>query len=89
MFEKYGTKYLQVKKRTRNTNNNEGSHVMQYGTLRISNETVSVYQGSTTKHSPMDLSPSFDSMGVVNQRDADLYSMQQRVLNLKIDDKLI
>ncbi|PWA38257.1 peptidase C13, legumain [Artemisia annua] len=70
--------YLKVKKRTRNTDYNEGSHVMQYGTLWISNETVSVYQGSTTKHSPVDLSPSFDSMGVVNQRDADLYSMRQR-----------
>nr|GEZ70760.1 vacuolar-processing enzyme-like [Tanacetum cinerariifolium] len=70
--------YLKVKKRTRNTDYNEGSHVMQYGTLRISNETVSVYQGSTTKHSSMDPFESFDSMGVVNQRDADLYSMRQR-----------
>ncbi|KAL9993052.1 putative legumain protein [Helianthus debilis subsp. tardiflorus] len=67
--------YLNVKLRTLNNNTSEGSHVMQYGTQRISNETVSVYQGSCpTNHTANPLS-SFDSMGVVDQREADLHSM--------------
>ncbi|PWA99643.1 peptidase C13, legumain [Artemisia annua] len=68
----------EVKTRTLNNNSYEGSHVMQYGTQRISNETVSVYQGSFTywnfTSNPFQSS---ESMGVVNQRDADLYSMWQ------------
>ncbi|GJU40748.1 vacuolar-processing enzyme-like protein [Tanacetum coccineum] len=67
--------YLKVKTRTLNNNTYEGSHVMQYGTQRISNETVSVYQGSWTWNFTSNPSQSSESMGVVNQRDADLYSM--------------
>lgn len=52
---------------------------MQYGTLQLSNETVSVYQGSTTGKITTDPFQSSDSMDVVDQRDADLYSMRQRV----------
>ncbi|KAI3828883.1 hypothetical protein L1987_02994 [Smallanthus sonchifolius] len=68
--------YLKVKLRTLNHNSTEGSHVMQYGTQRISNETVSVYQGSCP-NSSLTVNPSqlFDSIGVVDQREADLYSM--------------
>ncbi|KAI3505200.1 hypothetical protein L1887_27165 [Cichorium endivia] len=67
--------YLKVKKRTYN-NDDYGSHVMQYGTLGISNETVSVYQGSTPNLSS-NPGQSYGSMGVVHQRDVDLYSMWQ------------
>ncbi|XP_071685915.1 vacuolar-processing enzyme beta-isozyme-like [Rutidosis leptorrhynchoides] len=67
--------YLKVKTRTLNNNTYEGSHVMQYGTQRISNETVSVYQGSFTWNGTSNPFQSFESMGVVNQRDADVYSM--------------
>ncbi|GJS63679.1 vacuolar-processing enzyme-like protein, partial [Tanacetum coccineum] len=63
--------------RTLNNNSSEGSHVMQYGTQRISNETVSVYQGSFTWNFTSNPFQSSESMGVVNQRDADLYSMWQ------------
>ncbi|KAK9059226.1 hypothetical protein SSX86_021845 [Deinandra increscens subsp. villosa] len=70
--------YLKVKKRTSNNNTSEGSHVMQYGTLSISNKTVSIFQGSGSKEVFTDRFPKFDSMGVINQRDADLYSMWQK-----------
>ncbi|XP_024996632.1 vacuolar-processing enzyme-like, partial [Cynara cardunculus var. scolymus] len=69
--------YSKVKTRTYNNDSAEGSHVMQYGTLSISNETVSVYQGSAPRNSSMSSVQSFDSMGVVDQRDADIYSMWQ------------
>ncbi|KAM0002284.1 putative legumain protein [Helianthus debilis subsp. tardiflorus] len=69
--------YLKVKIRTYDNHSSEGSHVMQYGTLGISKETVSVYQGSTPKKSSAHTFQSSDSMDVVNQRDADLYSMWQ------------
>ncbi|KAI3756514.1 hypothetical protein L1987_56335 [Smallanthus sonchifolius] len=69
--------YLKVKKRTFNNNSAGGSHVMQYGTQRISKETVSIYQGSATRTISKDQFPTFDSMGVINQREADLYSMWQ------------
>ncbi|KAJ0482853.1 putative legumain protein [Helianthus annuus] len=46
----------------------EGSHVMQYGTQRISNETVSVYQGACPMNHTANPSPSFDSMGVVDPK---------------------
>ncbi|KAI3804352.1 hypothetical protein L1987_25830 [Smallanthus sonchifolius] len=71
--------YLKVKKRTFNNNSAGGSHVMQYGTQLISKETVSIYQGSATKTISKDRFPTFDSMGVINQREADLYSMWQEV----------
>ncbi|KAJ0716366.1 putative legumain protein [Helianthus annuus] len=71
--------YLTVKLRTLNNNTSEGSHVMQYGTQRISNETVSVYQGSGPVNATANPLQSFDSMGVVDQREADLYSMWHTV----------
>ncbi|KAK9059238.1 hypothetical protein SSX86_021857 [Deinandra increscens subsp. villosa] len=74
--------YLKVKLRTLNNNTEEGSHVMQYGTQSISNETVSVYQGSSTGKLSANPFSSIDSMGVVDQRDADLYSMQQKYKKL-------
>ncbi|KVH91889.1 hypothetical protein Ccrd_006046 [Cynara cardunculus var. scolymus] len=66
----------QVKMRTYNNHSSHGSQVMQYGTLHISNETISEYQGSLswslkTKKSVQ----SFEPMGVVDERYADLYSM--------------
>ncbi|KAL8238773.1 hypothetical protein R6Q59_015340 [Mikania micrantha] len=61
--------------RTLNDNPYVGSHVMQYGTKGISGETVSVYQGSCHVKHTADHMPSFDSMGVVDQREADLHSM--------------
>ncbi|KAL7595845.1 hypothetical protein Lser_V15G30522 [Lactuca serriola] len=66
--------YLKVKARTSN-NNIVGSHVMQYGTQLISNETVSVYQGSVTLNSTSNTFQSIGFMGVVEQRVADVYSM--------------
>ncbi|KAI3804351.1 hypothetical protein L1987_25828 [Smallanthus sonchifolius] len=74
--------YLKVKMRTYNNHSSEGSHVMQYGTLGISKETVSVYQGSTPGSFSAKPFQSSDSMGVVNQRDADLYSMWKRYKKL-------
>ncbi|CAH1434804.1 unnamed protein product [Lactuca virosa] len=70
--------YLKVKKRTYNNNSYQGSHVMEFGTLRINNETVSVYQGSTPRNFSVNPGPSFSSVGVVDQRNADLYSMWQK-----------
>nr|KAJ0199247.1 hypothetical protein LSAT_V11C600332900 [Lactuca sativa] len=70
--------YLKVKKRTYNNNSYEGSHVMEYGTLRINNETVSVYQGSIPRNLSVNPGSYFSSMGVVDQRNADLYSMWQK-----------
>lgn len=52
---------------------------MQYGTVSITNETVSVYQGSTPSNFSANPIQSLGSMDVVNQRDADLYSMFQKV----------
>ncbi|XP_076914862.1 legumain-like [Bidens hawaiensis] len=52
-----------------------GSHVTQYGTLSISNETVSLYQGSAARKISTEQSQTLDSMGVIDQRNADLYSM--------------
>nr|KAJ0200090.1 hypothetical protein LSAT_V11C600332910 [Lactuca sativa] len=71
--------YLKVKTRTLNSNySDKGSHVMQYGTVSITNETVSVYQGSTPSNFSANPIQSLGSMDVVNQRDADLYSMFQK-----------
>ncbi|XP_076924130.1 vacuolar-processing enzyme-like [Bidens hawaiensis] len=69
--------YLKVKKRTKNNDGDpfSGSHVMQYGTLSISNETVSLYQGSAARKISTEQSQTFHSMVVIDQRDADLYSM--------------
>ncbi|XP_076881112.1 vacuolar-processing enzyme beta-isozyme-like [Bidens hawaiensis] len=67
--------YLTVKMRTLNNYSSYGSHVMQYGTQCISNETVSVYQGSCPVKLSANLLQSFESMGVVDQREADLHSM--------------
>ncbi|MFS7927562.1 putative legumain protein [Helianthus anomalus] len=55
--------YLRVKLRTLNNNISEGSHVMQYGTQRISNETILVYQGSCPVNATANPLQSFDSMG--------------------------
>ncbi|KAI3703405.1 hypothetical protein L1987_73456 [Smallanthus sonchifolius] len=74
-----------VKSRTLNNNSTYGSHVMQYGTQRISNETVSVYQGSCPNSSlTVNPSQSFD-MGVVDQREADLYSMWHTYQKLTLE----
>ncbi|XP_071730784.1 vacuolar-processing enzyme-like [Rutidosis leptorrhynchoides] len=68
--------YLKVKKRTLNKNQpTAGSNVMQYGTMRINKETVSVYQGSNTQNLSVDPLQSFGPVSNVDQRDADLYSM--------------
>ncbi|XP_023755331.1 vacuolar-processing enzyme [Lactuca sativa] len=69
--------YSKVKIRTLNNNTEEGSHVMQYGTQHISKETVSTYQGSSTWNTTTNSIISLGSMGVVDQRVADLYSMWQ------------
>lgn len=52
---------------------------MQYGTQLISNETVSVYQGSVTLNSTSNTFQSIGFMGVVEQRVADVYSMWKMV----------
>ncbi|XP_076914861.1 vacuolar-processing enzyme beta-isozyme-like [Bidens hawaiensis] len=68
--------YSKVKERTLNKQHpSNGSHVMQYGTLSISNEIVSRYQGSAAGKYSTDQIQTFDSVGVIDQRDADLYSM--------------
>ncbi|KAL4565620.1 hypothetical protein LXL04_029722 [Taraxacum kok-saghyz] len=82
-FETLEQQYLKVKNRTLNSNDtSQGSHVMQYGTLTITNETVSVYQGSTPWNFSANPVQSLGSMDVVNERDADLYSMYQRYKRL-------
>nr|XP_043628472.1 vacuolar-processing enzyme-like [Erigeron canadensis] len=76
--------FLRVKTRTYNYNDtSRGSHVMQYGTVSMTNETVSVYQGSAPGNFSADPIQSFNSMGVVNERDADIYVMQQKYNHLK------
>ncbi|XP_071730783.1 vacuolar-processing enzyme-like [Rutidosis leptorrhynchoides] len=70
--------YKRVKMRTYNNHSSIGSHVMQYGNLQMSNETVSVYQGSSPWNFTADPIGYFIPMGVVDQRDADLYSMWQK-----------
>ncbi|KAL8196192.1 hypothetical protein R6Q57_025192 [Mikania cordata] len=72
--------YMKVKIRTLNNNSIDGSHVMQYGTKNISKETVSVYQGSVSRK--ISKHKIFHTMGVINQRDADLYSMWQKYKKL-------
>uniref|UniRef100_A0A251VAA9 Putative peptidase C13, legumain n=2 Tax=Helianthus annuus TaxID=4232 RepID=A0A251VAA9_HELAN len=71
--------YLNVKKRIAiDKVTGFGSHAMQYGTLSISKETISNYQGSAPRTISTDRFQTRDSMGVIDQRDADLYSMWQR-----------
>ncbi|KAJ0594546.1 putative legumain protein [Helianthus annuus] len=77
--------YLKVMQRTLNHNSTEGSHVMQYGTLSISEEIVSNYQGSATRTISTDRFQTPVSMGVIDQRDADLYLMWQRYKKLTED----
>ncbi|XP_071685916.1 vacuolar-processing enzyme beta-isozyme-like [Rutidosis leptorrhynchoides] len=74
--------YLKTKTRTLNNKDHKGSHVMQYGTQIISIETVSVYLGSYIWKRNSNPFQSFESMGVVNQRDADVYSMWHQYKSL-------
>lgn len=60
---------------------------MQYGTQHISKETVSTYQGSSTWNTTTNSIISLGSMGVVDQRVADLYSMWQTVYVHLIKEK--
>ena len=74
--------FMQVKERTSNYNTyNAGSHVMEYGNKSIKSETLYLYQGfdPATKNFPPNKIHIDKSMDVVNQRDADLLFLWQRV----------
>lgn len=73
---------MQVKERTSNYNTyNAGSHVMEYGNKSITGERVYLYQGfdPATKNFPANEIYFVTPMDVVNQRDADLLFLWQRV----------
>lgn len=76
---------MQVKLRTSNYNDFEaGSHVMEYGSRDIKPEKVYLYQGfdPDTINLPGN-QIGFTQKGVVNQRDADLLFMWERVIELQ------
>ncbi|KAL1830655.1 hypothetical protein DCAR_0100586 [Daucus carota subsp. sativus] len=68
--------YQQVKKRTSNDNSGWGSHVMQYGDLKLSTEELFMYMGTNPANDNFtfvdDNSLRLSSSKAVNQRDADL-----------------
>lgn len=73
---------LQVKERTSNFDTyNSGSHVMEYGTKDIKPEKVYLYQGfdPETVNLPANEIHLNKQMDGVNQRDADLIFLWQRV----------
>lgn len=70
--------YQWVKKRTSNFNNYAiGSHVMEYGDTNITAEKLYVFQGfdPATVNFPPHNGRLEAKMGIINQRDAELYSM--------------
>lgn len=70
-----------MKERTSNFNNyNAGSHVMEYGSKEIKPEKVYLYQGfdPATANLPAN-KIDFAHLEVVNQRDADLLFLWERV----------
>ncbi|KAM7507562.1 hypothetical protein LguiA_018015 [Lonicera macranthoides] len=67
--------YQQVKKRTSNGNFQSGSHVMQYGDLKLSTDDLFIYMGSNPandNYSHVDANSLGLSSKAINQRDADL-----------------
>ncbi|KAL6502009.1 hypothetical protein OROGR_027142 [Orobanche gracilis] len=67
--------YQVVKKRTANENSFMGSHVMQYGDLKLSVETLFMYMGTdpaNDNYTFVDENSLWPSFKAVNQRDADL-----------------
>ncbi|KAF3779308.1 Vacuolar-processing enzyme [Nymphaea thermarum] len=82
--------YLKVRTRTSNNGTyDSGSHVMQYGEKSIGEELLYLYQGFRTK--PLDVvtyAPEQSKpVGVVNQRDAGLLSLQHQYRNAKEGSK--
>ncbi|MED6110071.1 hypothetical protein PIB30_039516 [Stylosanthes scabra] len=73
--------YQSVKERTSNMNNYElGSHVMEYGDTQVKPEKLYLYHGfdpATVNLPPLNARLEAPTMGVVNQRDADLFFMWQ------------
>lgn len=53
---------------------------MEYGTKDINSESISLYQGYSASNVSDDTFINDGSMGVVNQRDADLVFFQRQVL---------
>lgn len=76
---------FQVKKRTSNDNSYYGSHVMQYGDVKLNVETLFLYMGTNPANDNFtyidenSLSPSSKT---VNQRDADLLHFWHKVCTL-------
>ncbi|KAL8101603.1 vacuolar-processing enzyme-like [Apium graveolens] len=68
--------YQEVKKRTSNDNSGWGSHVMQYGDLKLSTEELFMYMGTNPANDNFtfveDNSLRLSATKAVNQRDADL-----------------
>lgn len=73
---------MQVKDRTSNDNTyNAGSHVMEYGNKSMKSEDLYLYQGfdpSSKSITQNTLTP-YTNMEAINQRDADLLFMWNRV----------
>lgn len=73
---------LQVKKRTSNDNSGYGSHVMQYGDLKLSLEDLFLYMGTNPANDNftfVDENSLRPSSKTINQRDADLLHFWDKV----------
>lgn len=78
----YITVILQVKKRASNGNFHSGSHVMQYGDLKLSMDDLFLYMGSSPandNYSHVDDNSLGLSSKAINQRDADLLHFWHKV----------
>lgn len=74
--------HLQVMKRTANENSNYGSHVMQFGDLKQSVDSLFMYMGTNPANDNftfVDDNSLRPSRKAVNQRDADLLHFWHKV----------
>lgn len=75
--------YSQVKRRTANDDSAFGSHVMQYGDIALSEESLYLYMGTNPandNYTFVDDNSLRPSSKAVNQRDADLLHFWYKVI---------
>lgn len=78
--------YVQVRKRTAGINSYYGSHVMQYGDLELSLDTLYLYMGTNPANNNFTLlseNSLWPSSKAVNQRDADLLHFWHKVCRIE------
>lgn len=78
--------YMQVRKRTAGVNSYYGSHVMQYGDLKLSLDTLYLYMGTNPANPNFTLlneNSLWPSSKAVNQRDADLLHFWHKVCQIE------